>query len=117
MLDEKLLTPEHITMVWAGVNNKETEVKLAVYKLLRDVSVSLEKEHLDYFIGKICEKDAAGLVKDDVELLGDLTKYNYRHREEFCLKFSNYYLQLLFNSKKISTSMVEQLIQFYIDVS
>ncbi len=58
MLDEKLLTPEHIAMVWAGVNNKETEVRLAVHKLLRDVSSSLEKDHLDFFINKICEKDA-----------------------------------------------------------
>lgn len=107
MLDEKLLTPEHIAMVWAGVNSKETEVRLAVYKLLRDVSSSLEKEHLDYFIGRICEKDAATLVKDDVELLGDLTRYNYRYREEFCLKFCNYYWQLLVNSKRITSSMVE----------
>lgn len=84
MLDEKLLTQEHIAMVWAGTNSKETDVKLAVYKLLKDVSVSLEKEHLDYFISKICEKEAGSLVKDDVELLGDLTRYNYRHREEFC---------------------------------
>lgn len=99
MLDEKLLTPEHIAMVWAGVNSKEVEVRLAVYKLLRDVSSSLDKEHLDYFIVKICEKDATNLVKDDIELLNDLTKYNYRYREEFCLKFCNYYWSLLINSK------------------
>jgi hypothetical protein len=100
MLDEKLLTPEHIKMVWAGVNSKEVEVRLAVYKLLRDVSSSLEKEHLDFFVARIFEKEAILLTKDDVELLGDLTRYNYRFRDEFSLRFCNHYWSLLLKSKE-----------------
>ena len=57
---------------------------MAVYKLLKDVSSSLSKEHLDYLVDRVCEKNALSLTKDDVELLSDLTRYNYRHKEEFC---------------------------------
>jgi hypothetical protein len=103
-------------MVWAGVNSKETEVRLAVYKLLRDVSSSLEKDHLDYFISRVCDKDAASLSHDDVELLGDLTRYNYRFREEFCQRFCKYYWSLLVNSKNLTSILIDQIITFYIDV-
>lgn len=97
MLEEKLLTLEHIGMVWKGVS--ETENKLAIYKLLKETNSSLEKEQLDYLIDKVLEKSAIELTKDDVELLGDLTRYNYRHREEFCIKFANYYWKLLMSGE------------------
>lgn len=84
MLDEHLVTNEQMEMVWASARRNETEEKLAVYKVLKDVSSSLAKEHLDFLIDRVCEKEAQLLTKDDVELLGDLTRYNYRYREEFC---------------------------------
>ena len=64
-------------MVWASARRNETEQKLAVYKVLKDVSSSLSKEHLDFLVDRVCEKDVHTLSKDDVELLGDLTRYNY----------------------------------------
>lgn len=84
MLDEHLVSSQHMEMVWASARRDETEQKLAVYKLLKDVSSSLSKEHLDYLVDRVCEKNATSLTKDDVELLSDLTRYNYRHKEEFC---------------------------------
>ena len=51
---------------------------------LKDVSSSLSKDHLDYLVSSICEKDASTLTKDDVEFLSDITRYNYKYREEFC---------------------------------
>jgi ubiquitin carboxyl-terminal hydrolase 34 len=44
MLEEKLVTLNHIGMIWAGVNKGETEHKLAIYKLLKDAYASLDKE-------------------------------------------------------------------------
>ena len=54
MLDEHLVTANQMEMVWASVERNETEQKLAVYKLLKDVSSSLSKEHLDFIIDKVC---------------------------------------------------------------
>jgi ubiquitin carboxyl-terminal hydrolase 34 len=101
MLDEHLVTIEHMEMVWASARRNETEQKLAVYKVLKDVSSSLSKEHLDFLVDRVCEKEALQLTKDDVELLGDLTRYNYRYREEFCLRFSDFYWNLLLSAAKL----------------
>lgn len=88
MLDEKLITQDHINMMWAGVNKGETEHKLAIYKLFKDVSQNLDKEQLDFLTNRVCSKEATSITKDDIELLQDLTKYNYRFKEEFCQKFA-----------------------------
>lgn len=84
-----------------------------MYKVLKDVSPSLSKEHLDFLVDRVCEKDVLTLTKDDVELLGDLTRYNYRYREEFCLRFSDFYWSLLIG--KLPALLVDQIIQYYID--
>lgn len=78
------MTLQDMGMIWGGVNKGETEHKLAIYKLLKDAYASLDKDQLDFLIDRVFEKDAVSLSKDDVELLGDLTRYNYKHREEFC---------------------------------
>jgi len=95
MLDEHLVSTEHMEMVWASARRNETEQKLAVYKVLKDVNSSLSKEQLDFLVDRVCERDPAQLSKEEFELLGDLTRYHYRYREEFCLRFSEFYWVLL----------------------
>jgi ubiquitin carboxyl-terminal hydrolase 34 len=55
----------------------------------------LDKEWLDFLTDALCSKDPREMTKDDLELLPDITKMNYRYKEEYMHKSCNYYWSVL----------------------
>lgn len=62
----------------------------------------------------ICSLDP--LTKDDVELLSDLTRYNYRYKEEFNDRFAAFYLALLARPHALSPELADVITLNYIDL-
>lgn len=50
LLEGKMISLENIQQMWNSISKGETEHKLAIYKLFKDVSSSLDKEYLDFLV-------------------------------------------------------------------
>ena len=69
--------------IWNSLEKAEYEHKLAIFKLFKDVSNSLETEWLDFLTDAVCSKEPKDVTKDDLELLLDIIKTNYRYKDEY----------------------------------
>ncbi|CAD8116913.1 unnamed protein product [Paramecium sonneborni] len=114
LIEEKMISINNLKEIWNSLEKAEYEHKLAIFKLFKDVSNSLEKEWLDVLIDAICNKDAKEVTKDDLELLLDIIKTNYRYKDEYVQKCCNYYWGVL-KSGQLNQIMLEQYISYYID--
>lgn len=115
LLEEKIVTQDHIHQMWQSISKGETEHKLAIYKLFKDVSSSLDRDQMEYLMTKVCSRDPPAITKDDIELLQDLTKFNYKYKE-FTQRFADFYWDIL-TSNKLTVQMTEYILSCFVDVS
>ncbi|CAD8084108.1 unnamed protein product [Paramecium sonneborni] len=114
LIEEKMISINNFKEIWNSLEKAEYEHKLAIFKLFKDVSNSLEKEWLDFLTDAVCSKDPKDVTKDDLELLLDIIKMNYRYKDEYIQKCCNYYWTVL-KSGQLNQTMLEQYISYYID--
>ena len=75
MLNEDFLTVENLSLIWENLRKGNTEERLAIYKVLNSVSIHLKTHHIDFLVLQISEVSVDLLVKEDLELLYEITKY------------------------------------------
>lgn len=76
--NENELKISEISTVWTSSQKNDEDMKHSVYKVLADVSTNLKSEHLEFLVEKIAEIPDHKLLKEEVDLLHELTKYPLR---------------------------------------
>jgi ubiquitin carboxyl-terminal hydrolase 34 len=76
--NENALTEEHLEMIWSATERSDDESKMSVYKVVGEASSVMKPENLDFMVRKISYIPANKLIKQELELIHELTKYPLR---------------------------------------
>ncbi|CAD8206268.1 unnamed protein product [Paramecium pentaurelia] len=114
LIEEKMIGIPNLKEIWNSLDKAEYENKLAIYKLLKDVSNSLEKEQLEFLTEEICKRDPKEVSKDELDLLLDIVKSNHKYKEDYIIKCCNYYWNVLKNGQ-LNQTLFELYMTQYIE--
>lgn len=107
LINEELITLDHLTIIWKGINNGDIQTKLSIYKMISDLSVSFNAKSVDFFVDRISEIEIEKLTKDDVDLLYELARF-FNKGGDFAIKALNFLWKILGSSKtKISKELFD----------
>ncbi|CAD8119650.1 unnamed protein product [Paramecium sonneborni] len=115
LIEEKMIGIQNLKEIWNNLDKAEYEHKLAIHKLFKDVSNSLEKEWLEFLINEICNKDPKEVTKDELDLLLDIVKSNHKYKEEYIQNCCNYYWTVL-QKGQLNQTLFEQYLGQYLDL-
>lgn len=76
MLHEDILSIEDFQTIWASTTKGDMETKLAVYKVLSDISLHLKSIHLEPLIAKISEIPSQDIITEEIELVFELCRFS-----------------------------------------
>ncbi|CAD8179644.1 unnamed protein product [Paramecium octaurelia] len=114
LVEEKMIGIQNLKEILSSLDKAEYEHKLAIHKLFKDVSNSLDKEWLDFLTDEICNKDPKEVSKDDLDLLLDIVKSNHKYKEDYIQKCCNCYWNVLQNGQ-LNSTLFEQYLAQYIE--
>lgn len=107
LLNEDLLTVNHLAMIWQGIGKGDLQTKISVYKMISDLSMSLNGECVDFLVARISEIDTAKIGKDDIDLLYELAKFSNKGGD-FAIKALSFLWKILAEPKsKVSKEIYE----------
>ncbi len=75
MVQEGILTDSHLDKIWNCTQKGSAELKLALFKLLTEMSVFLKTEHQFYFLDRIKNTPAQQLTLNEIELVHEMTPF------------------------------------------
>ncbi|CAD8206139.1 unnamed protein product [Paramecium octaurelia] len=114
LIEERMIGIQNLKEIWNSLEKAEYEHKLAIYKLFKDASNSLEKEWLDFLTDEICSRDPKEVNKDELDLLQDIIKSNHKYKEDYIIKCCNYYWNVLKNGQ-LNQTLFEYYLAQYIE--
>ena len=86
---EMQLEQQYVELIWNCTKKGDIEAKLSIYKIISDISHYFKPEHITYFMVRIGEIPANELIKEEIELVYELSRFSNRpaHYMEKCKDF------------------------------
>ena len=72
------LTRENLQFIWASAQKQDEDMRLSVYKMLGEINCSIKPEHLEIIVELIEQVPPNKLMRDDILLVQEITKYAIR---------------------------------------
>lgn len=72
------LSREQLEFIWSSAQKQDEDMRLSVYKMLAEINSSIKPEHLEMLVEFIEEVPPAKLMRDDITLIQEITKYAIR---------------------------------------
>ena len=108
LLHEDILSVEDFQIIWSGSTKGDMETKLAVYKVLSDISLHLKAGHLDHLITKISEIPPQDIIAEEIELVFEMCKFSIKPAW-FIQKARDFYWQIISDDAGVYASAIVDL--------
>jgi len=116
MLHEDILGSEDFQSIWTGSTKGDMETKLAVYKLISDVSLHLKGIHLDFLITKISEIPPQDIIAEEIDLVFEMCKFSIKPAW-FIKKARDFYWTIIADDTgSYSQNIVDQTLNKFCDI-
>jgi len=116
MLHEDILGSEDFQNIWAGSTKGDMETKLAVYKVISDVSLHLKGIHLDFLITKISEIPPQDVIAEEIDLVFEMCKFSIKPAW-FIKKARHFYWTIISDETGgYSQAIVDQTLSKFCDI-
>ena len=104
---EMQLEQKYVELIWNCTKKGDVEAKLNIYKIISDISHFFKGEHITYFMMKIAEIPANEIIKEEIELVYELSRFSNRPIN-YMEKCKDFFWKIL-NDKKIFTQELVDL--------
>ena len=108
MLNEDILSAEDFQTIWTATTKGDMETKLAVYKVVSDVSVQLKSPHLELVIDKISSLPPQEIITEEIELVFELCKFSLKPAW-FIKKARDFYWRIISDTTGTYTASIIEL--------
>lgn len=98
MLLEDKLSNEEMEIIWEATKKGDSEGKLTILKLLKEISSYLKEKQIKMILTNIYITDPENLIKEEIDLIYELATHNSQPKAEI-EKVINYFLKGLFDGK------------------
>ena len=72
------LTREQLEFIWNSAQKQDEDMRQSVYKMLAEINASIKPEHLEIIVEFIEQVPPSKLMRDDITLIQEITKYAIR---------------------------------------
>ena len=72
------LSREQLEFIWQSAQRQDEDMRLSVYKMLAEINSSIKPEHLEIIVEFIEQIPPNRLMRDDITLIQEITKYAIR---------------------------------------
>lgn len=108
MLHEDILNLDDFQTIWTATTKGDMEAKLAVYKVLSEISLHLKSAHLDHIITKIAEIQPQEVIAEEIDLVYELCKFSIKPAW-FIKKARDFYWQIISDSTGLYAPNIVEL--------
>ena len=115
LLTENAFEIRILQMIWGVAERSDEDSKLAVYKVLGENSSFLRAEHLEFLVDKISALPSDKMLKEEIELVHDLTKFPLK-ASSVLYKVSELLLQIVREDVNISQSVADQALDRFCEI-
>ncbi|EAR94410.2 ubiquitin carboxy-terminal hydrolase (macronuclear) [Tetrahymena thermophila SB210] len=115
MLNEGMIKDQHLEILWNQTRRNDTELKLAIYKILSDnfYIQSFDKNIIDFFLKKIIDTEPDQIGIEDIDLVHSFTRFRSNKTSDFQDSVRLFYWKLIENSYELPLDLVEETIKSF----
>ena len=111
LINEELLTIEHLTIIWRGIEKGDIQTKLSIYKMITDLSMSFNAANVEFLVDRISNIEISKLTKEDIELLYELARFSNKGGD-YGMRSLDFLWKILGESKtKVSLEIFELVLE------
>ena len=111
LINEELLTLDHLVIIWRGIDKGDTQTKLSIYKMISDLSMSFNAQSVEFLVERISEIEISKLTKDDIDVLYELARFSNKGGD-FAIKALTFLWKILGESK---SKVPQELYEFALE--
>ena len=78
LANENALNHETLEKIWAASQRNDEDMRKSVYQVLTEVNTTLKVDSLEFIVRKIAELPPNKIMKEEIDLMYELTKYTVR---------------------------------------
>lgn len=115
LLTENSFETKLLQMIWNVAEKSDEDSKMTVYKVLSENASFFRAEHLEFLVDKISALPFDKLLKEEIELVHDLTKFPMK-ASSVLHKVSELLLQIVREDVNISQVVAEQALDRFCEI-
>lgn len=115
LLTENAFEQKLLQMIWSIADKTDEDSKMTVYKVISENASFFRAEHLEFLVEKISALPFDRLLKEEIELVHDLTKFPLK-ASSVLYKVSELLLQIVREDVHISQAVAEQALDRFCEL-
>ena len=115
LLTENAFEQKLLQMIWSIAEKTDEDSKMTVYKVLSENASFFRAEHLEFLVDKISALPFDKLLKEEIELVHDLTKFPLK-ASSVLYKVSELLLQIVREDVHISQAVADQALDRFCEI-